>query len=189
MSNTLNYANLLSCLRIIFTPILVIIFFHYDEEPRILLVSIFAIASITDYFDGFIARKMDQVSSLGKFLDPVADKLLVITALLLVLFDQNTFIIFLPICIIILREVLVSALREWVAISNLKSTFSKGKSLDVNYIGKVKTFIQMFSIGFLLFNGSVITIDSYMIGLCGIYIAAFLSLFSMIIYLGNVIKS
>ena len=95
---------------------------------------------------------MDQVSSLGKFLDPVADKLLVITTLLLVLFDQNTFIIFLPICII-LREVLVSALREWVAISNLKVLLSK--SLDVDYIGKVKTFIQMFSIGFLLFNGSV----------------------------------
>ena len=72
---------------------------------------------------------------------------------------------------------------------NLKSTFSKGKTVDVNYIGKIKTFIQMLSIGFLLFDGSVFTIDTYMIGLYGIYLAAFLSLISMIIYLGNVIRS
>ena len=189
MSKNINYANFLSSLRIIFTPILVIIFFLSDQSPRIILISIFTIACLTDYLDGYVARKMNQVSLIGKFLDPVADKLLVITTLLLVLFEHNSLIIFIPICIIIIREVLVSALREWVAIANLKDSFSKGKSVDVNYIGKTKTFIQMLSIGFLLFNGSVFTIDTYMVGFYGIYLAAFLSLISMIKYLGNVIKS
>ena len=189
MIKNINYANFLSCLRIVVVPILVILFFISDQSPRIFLVFIFTIACLTDYLDGYVARKMNQVSDLGKFLDPVADKLLVITSLLLVLFDYNSLIIFIPICIIVIREVLVSALREWVAISNLKSTFSKGKAVDVNYIGKIKTFIQMLSIGFLLFDGSVFTIDTYMIGLYGIYLAAFLSLISMIIYLGNVIRS
>ena len=189
MIKNINYANFLSCLRIVVVPILVILFFISDQSPRIFLVFIFTIACLTDYLDGYVARKMNQVSDLGKFLDPVADKLLVITSLLLVLFDYNSLIIFIPICIIVIREVLVSALREWVAISNLKSTFSKGKTVDVNYIGKIITFIQMLSIGFLLFDGSVFTIDTYMIGLYGIYLAAFLSLISMIIYLGNVIKS
>ena len=189
MIKNINYANFLSCLRIVVVPILVILFFISDQSPRIFLVFIFTIACLTDYLDGYVARKMNQVSDLGKFLDPVADKLLVITSLLLVLFDYNSLIIFIPICIIVIREVLVSALREWVAISNLKSTFSKGKTVDVNYVGKIKTFIQMLSIGFLLFNGSIFTIDTYMIGLYGIYLAAFLSLISMIIYLGNVIRS
>jgi len=189
MIKNINYANFLSCLRIVVVPILVILFFISDQSPRIFLVFIFTIACLTDYLDGYVARKMNQVSDLGKFLDPVADKLLVITSLLLVLFDYNSLIIFIPICIIVIREVLVSALREWVAISNLKSTFSKGKTVDVNYVGKIKTFIQMLSIGFLLFDGSVFTIDTYMIGLYGIYLAAFLSLISMIIYLGNVIRS
>ena len=189
MIKNINYANFLSCLRIVVVPILVILFFISDQSPRIFLVFIFTIACLTDYLDGYVARKMNQVSDLGKFLDPVADKLLVITSLLLVLFDYNSLIIFIPICIIVIREVLVSALREWVAISNLKRSFSKGKTVDVNYIGKIKTFIQMLSIGFLLFDGSVFTIDTYMIGLYGIYLAAFLSLISMIIYLGNVIRS
>ncbi len=184
----MNYANFLSCSRIALIPILALVFFTYDQSPRITLVFIFAVSCMTDYLDGYLARKMNQVSMLGKFLDPVADKLLVITSSLLVLYDYNNLIIFIPICIIIIREVLVSALREWVAISNQKDNFSKGKSLEVNYIGKIKTFIQMFSIGILLFNGSIFTIDTYIVGLYGIYFAAFLSLLSMLIYLKNVVR-
>ena len=179
----MTYANLITLFRIFLTPIMILVFFLHKEDPRYFLVLIFFIASITDYLDGYIARKYDQISDLGKFLDPVADKLLVITSLLLVLYDINNIIIFIPICIIILREVLISALREWVVRENFK------KPLDVNNFGKLKTLFQMFSIGFLLFNGTVFTISTYMIGLYGIYIAAFLSLISMIIYLGNVIKS
>ena len=179
----MTYANQITILRIFLIPVMVLVFFLNQENPRYYLTSIFFIAAITDYLDGYLARKWKQVSKLGKFLDPVADKLLVISSLLLLLVDNNNVIIFIPICIIVLREVLISALREWVARENFK------KPLDVNNFGKLKTLFQMFSIGFLLFNGTVFTISTYMIGLYGIYIAAFLSLISMIIYLGNVIKS
>ena len=179
----MTYANQITILRIFLIPVMVLVFFLNQENPRYYLTSIFFIAAITDYLDGYLARTMKQVSKLGKFLDPVADKLLVVSSLLLLLVDNNNVIIFIPICIIVLREVLISALREWVARENFK------KPLDVNNFGKLKTLFQMFSIGFLLFNGTVFTISTYMIGLYGIYIAAFLSLISMIIYLGNVIKS
>ena len=179
----MTYANQITVLRIFLIPVMVLVFFLNQDNPRYYLTSIFFIAAITDYLDGYLARKMNQVSKLGKFLDPVADKLLVVSSLLLLLVDKNNVIIFIPICIIVLREVLISALREWVARENFK------KPLDVNNFGKLKTLFQMFSIGFLLFNGTVFTISTYMIGLYGIYIAAFLSLISMIIYLGNVIKS
>ena len=179
----MTYANLITLFRIFLTPIMILVFFLYKEDTRYFLVLIFFIASITDYLDGYIARKYNQISDLGKFLDPVADKLLVITSLLLVLYDKNNIIIFTPICIIILREVLISALREWVARRDFQNT------LEVNIFGKLKTLFQMLSIGFLLFNGSIFTISTYMIGLFGIYVAAFLSLISMIIYLGKVIRS
>ncbi|MBT3520229.1 MAG: CDP-diacylglycerol--glycerol-3-phosphate 3-phosphatidyltransferase [Gammaproteobacteria bacterium] len=179
----MTYANQITILRIFLIPVMVLVFFLNQENPRYYLTSIFFIAATTDYLDGYLARKLKQVSKLGKFLDPVADKLLVVSSLLLLLVDNNNVIIFIPICIIVLREVLISALREWVARENFK------KPLDVNNFGKLKTLFQMFSIGFLLFNGTVFTISTYMIGLYGIYIAAFLSLISMIIYLGNVIKS
>jgi len=179
----MTYANQITILRIFLIPVMVLVFFLNQENPRYYLTSIFFIAAITDYLDGYLARKMKQVSKLGKFLDPVADKLLVVSSLLLLLVDNNNVIIFIPICIIVLREVLISALREWVVRENFK------KPLDVNNFGKLKTLFQMFSIGFLLFNGTVFTISTYMIGLYGIYIAAFLSLISMIIYLGKVIRS
>ncbi len=179
----MTYANLLTFIRIILTPIIVLIFFMCQEEPRYFLITMFFLAAITDYLDGYLARKMNEVSRLGKFLDPVADKLLVITTLLLLLVDNNSLIIFIPICIIILREMIISSLREWVVLENSK------KPLNVNIYGKLKTMFQMFSIGFLLFNGTIFTIDTYVIGLYGIYIAAFLSLVSMIIYFKNVVRS
>jgi len=178
----MTYANFITYLRIILIPAMVVVFFVSSESPRYLLIFIFFIAAVSDFFDGLIARKMKQVSKYGKFLDPVADKLLVVSSLLLVLIDNNKLVIFIPVCIIVLREVLISALREWAAIENFN------KPLEVNIFGKYKTFFQMFSIGFLLFNSSIFTINTYIIGLYGIYIAAFLSLASMIIYLRNVIR-
>ena len=95
---------------------------------------------------------------------------------------NNELIIFIPTCIIILREIMVSAIREWAAREDIKDL------VEVNYLGKLKTFVQMISIGFLLFNGTIFTINIYLLGLYGINIAAFLSLLSMLIYLKNVIK-
>ena len=178
----MTYANFITYLRIILIPAMAVVFFSNSASTRYLLVCIFFVAAVTDFFDGFIARRMKQVSKHGKFLDPVADKLLVVFSLLLVLIDNNKLVIFIPVCIIVLREVLISALREWAAIENFN------KPLEVNMFGKYKTFFQMFSIGFLLFNGTIFTINTYIVGLYGIYIAAFLSLASMIIYLINVIR-
>ena len=88
----MNYANLITSLRIFLIPIMILIFFLNEESPRYLLTFIFFIASTTDYIDGYIARKMELVTKLGKFLDPVADKLLVVTSLLLILVQDNIFL-------------------------------------------------------------------------------------------------
>ena len=179
----MTYANYITFLRITCLPLIVAVFFISNENSRWLLSCIFFTAAITDFLDGFFARRFNQITSLGKFLDPVADKLLVIISLLLVLIENNNLLFFIPVSIIILREVLISALREWMAIQNYS------KILVVNTFGKVKTFFQLIAIGFLLFNGTIFTINTYAIGLYGIYIAAFLSLVSMIIYIQNVIRS
>ena len=178
----MNYAIIITYLRIALIPIMVLLFFLSSDDPRYSLTFIFFLAAITDYLDGFIARKMNLMSEHGKFLDPVADKLLVASSLLIILADNNELIIFIPTCIIILREIMVSAIREWAAREDIKDL------VEVNYLGKLKTFVQMISIGFLLFNGTIFTIDIYLLGLYGINIAAFLSLLSMLIYLKNVIK-
>ena len=179
----MTYANLITYLRIILIPLMVIIFFLDFEYANYYVAFTFSIAAITDYIDGNVARRMNQETKLGKFLDPVADKLLVVTSLLLILINNNNLLFFIPICIIVLREVLISALREWAALEDIK------KQTEVNNVGKLKTSFQMVSIGFLLIGDVVFTIDLYMIGLYGIYIAAFLSLISMIIYLRNVNSS
>ena len=178
----MNYAIAITYIRITLIPVMIFYFFITSENPRYFLTLIFAIAAISDYLDGFIARKLNQISEHGKFLDPVADKLLVSSSLLIILADNNSLVVFIPTCIIILREIMVSALREWAALENIKDL------VEVNFLGKLKTFVQMLSIGFLLFNGNIFTINSYIIGLYGIYIAAFLSLISMIIYLRNVVR-
>jgi len=177
----MTYANFITSFRIILIPIMILFFFFSAEGSRYIVTAVFVIAAITDYFDGFVARKYNQVTNFGKFIDPVADKILVVSSLLLILLDHNKLEIFIPVCIIILREVIISSLREWEAI-NFK------KTIEVNKLGKIKTVFQLFAIGFLLFDGTIFTISSYLIGLYGIYIAAFLSLVSMIKYIRFVIK-
>ena len=91
----MTYANLITIFRIIAIPFMVAIFFYDIENSRYYVILIFSVAAITDYLDGLVARKMDQVTALGRFLDPVADKLLVISSLLLILIENNNLIIFL----------------------------------------------------------------------------------------------
>ncbi len=174
----MNIPNSLTWLRIALIPILVVMFYLPMRWAHIVTAAIFLIASITDWLDGFLARHLHQTSRLGAFLDPVADKLIIVTALLLIVAESNFPFLAIPTAVIVGREIVISALREWMA------EVGKRTSVAVSFIGKVKTFIQMLAI-FLLLLGRP---DSGypMIGLAGyimLYIATALTLWSMCYYL------
>ena len=151
---------------------------------------LFTLAGISDALDGYLARKWDQATKLGAFLDPVADKLLVVAMLVLIVTNiqilqgvlvQWLFIV--TVLIIIGREMTVSALREWMA------ELGKRSNVAVSWIGKYKTGIQMTSIGFLLFQYSILGIPVLLIGELLLYIAGVLTIWSMCIYLSAAYKS
>lgn len=175
-----NIPTMLTWLRILLIPVFVGIFYlppnsipaHWVNSTA---TSIFAIAAFTDWLDGYLARKLNQTSSFGAFLDPVADKLMVAAALLvLVEFKHVGAIIAL---IIIGREIAISALREWMAGAGQSS------SVGVALIGKVKTATQMLAILFLLYWDSISGFNTKLIGHYLIAIAALLTLLSMAYYL------
>lgn len=136
----------------------------------------FIVAALTDWFDGFLARRWNQTSSFGAFLDPVADKLMVAAALLVLLaLGRVSDIVAL---IIIGREITISALREWMA------QIGASKSVAVNMLGKLKTTFQMIAIPLLLFEGKLLdVIDAHVWGTWLIYVAAVLTLWSMAYYM------
>lgn len=176
---------MLTWLRILLIPVFVGVF-YLPSDPQslgampahwvnITATSIFAIAAITDWLDGYLARKLNQTSAFGAFLDPVADKLMVAAALLvLVEFERVGAIIAL---IIIGREIAISALREWMAGEG------QSNSVGVAMIGKIKTAVQMVAILFLLYWDSIGTFPVKIVGQWLIAIAAFLTLLSMAYYL------
>lgn len=173
----MNIPNILTSLRIILVPILVVVFYLPFESRHLLSSLIFFIAALTDWFDGFLARKLNQTTPFGEFFDPVADKIMVATALCLLIEDSNIFWITIPAMIIIGREIVISALREWMA------ELGKRTSIAVCMIGKAKTMAQMAAITFLLL--SPLRSDS-LIGYLGIillYLSAVLTLWSMYAYL------
>jgi CDP-diacylglycerol---glycerol-3-phosphate 3-phosphatidyltransferase len=176
----LNLPNLLTWLRIVLIPLFVGIF-YFDKSwvsvPNQNLVAtiIFTAAAITDWLDGWLARKLNQTSAFGAFLDPVADKLMVAAALIiLVKLGRVDAIIAL---IIIGREIAISALREWMAGT------SAAKGLAVSFIGKVKTASQMLAIPLLLYHDRLGAFDPQRVGTWLIWIAAALTLISMAYYL------
>ena len=176
----LNLPNLLTWLRIILIPLFVGIFYFeksWVSAPNQNLVAtiIFTVAAVTDWLDGWLARKLDQTSAFGAFLDPVADKLMVAAALItLVQLERVDAIIAL---IIIGRELAVSALREWMA------TIGRSKSVAVSFLGKIKTVSQMIAIPLLLYHDRIGAFSPQRIGTWLIYIAALLTLVSMAYYL------
>ena len=141
------------------------------------IVAIYAITSITDYLDGYLARKMQLTSKLGAFLDPVADKLMVTTALILLVDYYQMWFITIPSLIIITREITVSALREWM------SSVGASASVKVAWLGMVKTFVQIFAILFLLYQQPFFGLPSFEIGITLLVIATILTLWSGFIYL------
>lgn len=173
----MNIPNFLTLIRIVLIPLLIIAFYLPGNFGNYTAASIFAIAAFTDWLDGFLARVLGQQSKLGKFLDPVADKLIVSVALVLLSSRYNSFLFVIPACAIICREILVSALREWM------SEMGKRTSVAVSFVGKVKTVVQMLAI-FIFLLISPLSPNSYLIaGYLVIYLAVILTIWSMVNYL------
>ena len=176
----INLPNLLTWLRILSIPLLIGVFYcpaeWFDDQQRNLLATVlFVAAALTDWLDGYLARKLNQMSAFGAFLDPVADKLMVAAALILLVEVERLGAV--VAIIIIGREIAISALREWMA------SLGKGKSVAVSMIGKVKTAFQMAAIPMLLYHDSWGTLPIADLGYWLIHIAAALTLISMFYYL------
>ena len=183
--------NMITLSRIGLLPVFVVLFYlqpnYLEGEPLAWinnsLVAIYVLISSTDFLDGLLARKLNQISDLGTFLDPVADKLMVCTALILLTDYYQTWFITIPSIIIISREILVSALREWM------SEIGKRANISVSWIGKSKTFMQMFAILFLLYDQMLFGISSFNIGLVLLFVATVLTLWSGFNYLTAGLKT
>jgi CDP-diacylglycerol--glycerol-3-phosphate 3-phosphatidyltransferase len=178
----LNIPNLVTLSRIILIPLIVGIFYLPDEWlsfelKNIVAAWIFIVAAVTDWLDGYLARKLNQTSAFGAFLDPVADKLIVVGALVVLLFLQPPRVDAWVALIIIGREVAISALREWMAV------LGQGKSVAVAFIGKLKTVAQMVAIPLLLYHEPLFGLDCQWIGTILISVAAVLTVISMLYYL------
>jgi CDP-diacylglycerol--glycerol-3-phosphate 3-phosphatidyltransferase len=172
-----NLPNLLSLLRIALIPVLIACYFLPYESASMWATVIFAVASITDWLDGYLARKWNQTSPFGAFLDPVADKLIVAVALLLVLYRSPEWYVLIPVIIIIGREITISALREWMA------EIGERNAVKVSFVGKLKTTFQMISIACLIFYNSLFELPIFDIGIVLLYIASALTISSMWSYL------
>jgi CDP-diacylglycerol--glycerol-3-phosphate 3-phosphatidyltransferase len=177
----MSIPNLLTLLRIALIPFFVVVFYLPWKGAHLLSAFIFMLGALTDWLDGYLARSLKQFSAFGKFLDPVADKLMVAVALVLIVGQyQGQFQIPLaiPAAIIVGREIVISALREWMA------EIGKSRSVAVSFLGKVKTTFQMLALILLLaqpvglWNGIFINV-----GIILLWLSAFLTLWSMVIYL------
>lgn len=176
----LNLPNLLTWARIVLIPLFVGIFYFeksWVSAPNQNLVAtiIFVAAAITDWLDGWLARRLNQTSAFGAFLDPVADKLMVAAALIILV--QLARVDAIIALVIIGRELTVSALREWMA------KIGKSRSVAVSFLGKVKTTSQMIAIPLLLYHDRIGAFSPQRVGTWLIYIAAALTLVSMLYYL------
>lgn len=173
-----NWPNIFTFIRILIIPIFVFIFYLPFAWSHPCTSILFALACLTDWVDGYLARALAQTSKLGTFLDPVADKLIVAIALVLLVGEKGLTLITIPAAIIIGREIVVSALREWMA------ELGKRSSVAVSMMGKFKTSLQMISLVVLLwYNPSSSPLWIGIIGHLLIYTAAGLTLWSMVIYL------
>ena len=173
----MNIPNGLTLSRIVLIPIFVISFYLPIHWNHGIACTVFVLAALTDLLDGWLARHLKQSSRLGAFLDPVADKLMVVTALILLVQRDPSVLVALPAVVIISREIAVSALREWMA------EIGKRKRIEVSRLGKLKTNAQMLAIIFLIYRQDLFFLPVYHIGLILLYIATALTLWSMCRYL------
>jgi CDP-diacylglycerol--glycerol-3-phosphate 3-phosphatidyltransferase/cardiolipin synthase len=177
MTHPYTIPNLLTALRIALIPAVVVLFYlpyHWADMACGLL---FALAGITDSIDGYLARRLGQVSPLGAFLDPVADKLIVVVALVLLVSRDPAWFVTLTAAVIIGREIAVSALREWMA------EIGARRKVAVSSLGKFKTIVQVVGLSMMLFRQDLLWLPIYDIGLTLTVLAAVLTLWSMVAYL------
>jgi CDP-diacylglycerol--glycerol-3-phosphate 3-phosphatidyltransferase/cardiolipin synthase len=173
----LNIPNLLTWARILLIPLVVGVYYLplTALEQNFIATAAFLVAAVTDWVDGWLARKLNQTSAFGAFLDPVADKLMVAAALVvLVRLDRADVMLAF---IIIGREIAISALREWMA------NIGEAKSVAVSFIGKLKTIAQMTAIPLLLWHTPIGPLNVHLLGTWSLWIAASLTLWSMGYYL------
>jgi CDP-diacylglycerol--glycerol-3-phosphate 3-phosphatidyltransferase len=172
-----NIPNILTILRILLIPVFVVVFYSDAPWAPYVAAAVFGAAALTDWLDGYLARLWNQTSPLGAFLDPVADKLMVAVALiLLVQYDPRT-LVALPAMVIVGREITVSALREWMAEVGARA------KVAVSMIGKIKTTAQMISIVLMILRDTVFGPWVYGLGVLLLYVAAVLTLWSMVLYM------
>jgi CDP-diacylglycerol--glycerol-3-phosphate 3-phosphatidyltransferase len=176
----LNPPNVVTLTRIVLIPLIVAVFYLPDTMlteygKNFAATVIFIVAAITDWLDGYLARKLNQMSAFGAFFDPVADKLVVVGALIILLYLNRIDMV--VALIIIGREIAISALREWMA------QLGQAKSVAVAFIGKLKTTLQMIAIPMLLYEDPLFGIDCHGLGTVLIYVAALLTVISMLYYL------
>lgn len=186
-----NWPNLLTFARILVVPLLVVFYYLPFWWSHLAAAILFTIASITDWLDGYLARYLKQSTKLGAFLDPVADKLMVSIALILIVAEPTfqfvsmpTYIlnvpapfITIPAAVIVAREIIVSAMREWMA------EIGQRASIAVTGIAKVKTALQMIALVILLYCDNTTSAFFILMGYCLLYLAAVLTIWSMLIYL------
>ena len=174
----MNIPNAITSFRIILIPVFIAAFYLPYEWAPALATFIFWVAAITDWFDGYLARKLNQQSSLGAFIDPLADKLMVNSALLLIITShpENNWLL-LSALIIISREIFISSLREWM------SGMGKSEVMAVSFFGKQKTVAQMFALLFLIYEQDIFGLQTYIFGTGLLVWAAILTILSMVVYI------
>ena len=173
----INLPNILTLLRVAAIPLLVVLAGFPHPVGTLLAAALFGLAAITDWIDGWLARRSGQMTAFGAFLDPVADKLIVATALVLLTDRFDHWLITVSACVIIGREIVVSALREWMA------QLGKRASVAVSGIAKVKTGVQMTAIPILIWYPSWPAIEEIrLLGLFLLALAVILTLWSMVLY-------
>ncbi|NOX09272.1 MAG: CDP-diacylglycerol--glycerol-3-phosphate 3-phosphatidyltransferase [Gammaproteobacteria bacterium] len=174
---TWTIPNLLTLFRILLIPVLVLVFYLPFSWAPLASAVVFFLAAVTDALDGYLARKWEQTSAFGAFLDPVADKLMVAVALVLLTQSEASIYFAIPAAIIICREIAISALREWMA------AIGERTQVAVSTIGKIKTMTQMIAVLLLLYHESIASFPTHLLGMLMLYASALLTLWSMIIYL------
>ncbi|BCO30654.1 CDP-diacylglycerol--glycerol-3-phosphate 3-phosphatidyltransferase [Thiohalobacter sp. COW1] len=177
-----NLPNLLTLLRLALIPVFVLVFYLPFGWAHVAVTAIFGIAALTDWLDGYLARRWEETSAFGAFLDPVADKLMVATALVLLIervpvTGMPGVLMAIPAAVIIGREITISALREWMA------EIGERARVAVSVIGKIKTTAQMIALLLLLYREPIAGFPTAIVGMICLYIAAILTLWSMILYL------